>query len=240
MPRPDREPRPGDRRLHGHHLLARLAPHQARVARRARPQRQPDARDNARRRRRLRAEGRDLSGISVRRGLRQAARASGEMDRGSPRELRHHPPGARPVLGPGIGTRRRCKDSRIARQADPRDRRVRAVGPGAALDRGHHGARPLCGAELPDGTHCRLHQQDFHHAGARRRPARRRVRDGAADGPRRAAAQARSGRSAAAQFHQARADALQGRHHLPRRQAGDLRQRRLSGMSGRRAQGRRL
>ena len=41
-------------------------------------------------------------------------------------------------------------------------------------------------------------------------------------------------RGAAAQLHPAVADALQGRHHLPRRPAGDLRQRRLSDLPGRR------
>ena len=58
--------------LHDLHLLAGVAPHQARAARRARSQRQPDARRHARRRRRLRAEGRDLSRISLRRRLRAA------------------------------------------------------------------------------------------------------------------------------------------------------------------------
>ena len=71
-------------------------------------------------------------------------------------------------------------------------------------------------------VHRRLHQQDLDDAGARRRQARRRVRDGAADGSRGARAQARSGRGAAAQFRQARADAVSGRHRLPRRTPGHL------------------
>ena len=75
MPRPGRQPRPGDRRLHRLHFLAGLAPHQAWTARRARSQRQPDARGDTRRRRRLRTERRDLSGISVRRRLRRKSSA---------------------------------------------------------------------------------------------------------------------------------------------------------------------
>ena len=59
----------------------------------------------------------------------------------------------------------------------------RAVGPGAAVDRRHHGARALRDPELPDRAQRRLHQHDLDDAGARRRPPAGRVRDGADDGP---------------------------------------------------------
>jgi carbon-monoxide dehydrogenase large subunit len=68
-------------------------------------------------------------------------------------------------------------------------------------------------------------------AGARRRPAGSRRGDGAADGSRRARVETRPRRGAVAQFHQARADALQGRGHFSGRPPGHLRQWRLSDLS---------
>ena len=132
------------------------------------------------------------------------ARPPGEMDRGPPREFSLHPPGARPVLGPRARRRRRGANPRAARPPGPRHRRLRAVGPGAALDRRDHGARALCDPELQARTQRRLHQHDLDHAGARRRPPARRVRDGTDDGPAGAVARPRSRRGAAAQFHHAR------------------------------------
>ncbi len=78
----------------------------------------------------------------------------------------------------------------------------------------------------------RAHQQGADHAGARRRPAAGGVRHGAAAGPRRPRTETRSRRGAPPQFDPARANALRGRPHLPRRQAAGLRQRRLSARTG--------
>ena len=118
--------------------------------------------------------------------------------------------------------------ARPARPPRARQRRLYPVGPRAAVDRGDDRARPLRAAGLRSRSHRALHQQDPVHAGARRRPSAGRVRDGADDGPRRGQAGPRPRGGAAAQLHPARADALQGRHRLPRRPARHLRQRRLS------------
>ena len=115
-----------------------------------------------------------------------------------------------------------AKDSRRARPDAARFRRLRAVGHHHALHRGGDRAGPLCHPGLSARHHGGAHQQGADDAGARRRPAAGGVRDGAADGPRRARVAARPRRGAPAQFHPARADALRGRPDLPRRQAADL------------------
>ena len=77
--------------------------------------------------------------------------------------------------------------------------------------------------------HGRLHQQGADHAGQRRRPAAGGVRHGAAPGSGRARARARSRRDPPPKSDPGGADAVSRGSHLPRRQAGRLRQRRLSG-----------
>ena len=101
-------------------------------------------------------------------------------------------------------------------------------------------AARLRGARLPARRQARAHQQGAGDAGARRRPAARRVRHGAAARPRRARAQARSRRSAPPQSRAGREDAVPDAAQDPRRHAGRARQRRLSGLPADGAGARRL
>ena len=114
------------------------------------------------------------------------------------------------------------EDPRRARHDAARHRRLPALGRHHAVHRGDHVPRPLCGAGLRIERHRGAHQQGADHAGARRRPAAGGVRHGAADGPRRARAQARPRRGARAQHDPGRADALSRRADVPRRQAARL------------------
>ena len=110
----------------------------------------------------------------------------------------------------------------LARTARARDRRLYVARRGDAVDFGLHRSRPLRHPGLQARCRGGVHQQGHGHAGARRGPAARRVRDGKADGPGRARACPRPGRIAPPQSRPARADALPGRAHLPRRQARHL------------------
>ena len=94
--------------------------------------------------------------------------------------------GARPVLEGRHRGRRRRQNPRPARHHAARHRRLSAVGHHRAVHRGDDVSRALCGAGLQDREHGRADQPRADHGGARRRPAAGGVRDGAADGPRRA------------------------------------------------------
>ena len=136
--------------------------------------------------------------------------------------------GARPVLeGRHRGRRQR---------QDPRPARAPCCTTPAPICRGASSCRssprprspgPMC-AGVQDRDHGGADQPRADHGGARRRPAAGGVRDGAADRPRRARAQARPRRGARPQHHQAGADAVSAGADLPRRQAAGLCQRRLS------------
>ena len=136
--------------------------------------------------------------------------------------------GARPVLEGRHRGRRQRQDPRPARHHAARHRRVSAVGHHRAVHRLDDVPRPLCGAGLQDRDHRGADQPRADHGGARRRPAAGGVRDGAADGPRRARTEARPRRGARPQHHPAGADALSAGADLPRRQAAGLCQRRFS------------
>ena len=99
--------RPGGGHADGLRQHADAAPRQARPGRRARHRREPDPRDCARCRRRLRAKGRVPSGGAGGARGGAAARRAGQMDRGPPREFHRHRPRARAGLGHGSGVRRR-------------------------------------------------------------------------------------------------------------------------------------
>ena len=86
---------------------------------------------------------------------------------------------------------------------------------------------PVRHPELRERVHGRLHQQDDRHAGARRRPAARRVRQRAAARPRGARARHRSRRDSQAQPAWARPFPAQPRNHVSGLGAAHLRQRRL-------------
>ena len=136
--------------------------------------------------------------------------------------------GARPVLeGRDRGRRAAARSSACAAPCCTTPA-PSAVGHHRAVHRGDHVPRALRGAGLPDRDHGGAHQPGADHGGARRRPAAGGVRDGAADRPRRARAEARPRRGARPQHHPAGADALFGRADLPRRQAAGLCERRFS------------
>ena len=193
--------------------------------------REPGPRRRARRRRRFRREVRDVSrGGRPRRSLPQAE-AAGEVDRGPPRALPRRGAGARPVLGPRSGVRKRRSPSWRARPHDPRRRRLHAAGHQPSLQRldGAAGAVPAAG--LRDHRAGGRDQQGRDHAGARRRLSRRRVRHGAGARSHRRRAWPRPRRGAAPQsgaggddpLHHSAQVALGVRHHA--------RQRRLPALS---------
>ena len=86
----------------------------------ARFRREPAARGDPRRRRRLRPQALRLSRGHRRGRGGQAARPLDQMDRGPARAFHQRGPGARPVLVARDRGRRRCQGARHPRQADPR------------------------------------------------------------------------------------------------------------------------
>ena len=86
--------------------------------------------------------------------------------------------------------------ARRARPAHPRSRRLCAAGREHPVQLGLDDERALYAAGAVDGGHGRRHQQDAGVVGARRRLSAGGLRDGAADGPRRARAAARPRRGA--------------------------------------------
>ena len=112
----------------------------------ARPRRQPPARGDARRRRRLRSQALRLRRGRGGRRRREAVAALGEMDRGPPRAFPQRGAGARPALVDGDRRRRRRPYSRAARQAAARSRRLCAAGREPALQFGFDADRSLCRA----------------------------------------------------------------------------------------------
>ena len=115
----------------------------------------------------------------------------------------------------------------VPRHHAARHRRLSAVGHHRAVHRVDDVARPLCHPGLQDREHGGADQPGADHGGARRRPAAGGVRHGAADGPGRPRAEHRPRRTARAQHHPARADAVFAGADFPRRQADGLCQRRF-------------
>ena len=152
-----------------------------------------------------------------------------QMDRGPARAFPRRRPGARPVLGPRGRVRRRRPAARRARHADPRRGRLHAAGHQPAIQRLDRAAGPLHPAGLRARRAGGRDQQGRHHAGARRRLSRRRVRHGA-----------RARRASRSELDLDRAevrrrnlvpageDALRHAAEDPRRLADHARQRRLS------------
>ena len=143
------------------------------------------------------------------------------------------------LVARGRGRRQR-QDDRRARQGDPRLRRLRALWPAAADDLADADAGSVFGARARRVLGCRVHQHDAEFADPRRRPAQRRVRNGAPDRARRPRAEHRPGRGAAAQLRPARPVPLRHRPEVPRRVGDQVRQRRLRGVPRKGAGGRRL
>ena len=162
-----------------------------------------------------------------------ALEASREMDRGSAREFPRHAPGTRSVLG------RRDRASMPRREfsacADSSFTKPARTCRGASCCRGLR--RPRC----PGLTSFRISSSTCSRCSRtrsrRRRCAARAGRKPSSTMERLMDRVAREleldpAEAAPAQFHPARADALQRRHHFPGRAPGDLRQRRLSRMPG--------
>ena len=121
-----------------------------------------------------------------------------------------------------------------------RRRRVPGAGQRAHPQHGEPPARPLSRGALSLGGHQRRHEQDAEHGVPRGRPPRGGLRDGAPDGPGRAAARPRSRRRAPEEPRSPFGDAVPPGPHLQGRRADDLRSRRLSGRLRARAGARRL
>ncbi len=198
------------------------------------------ARHRARHRRRLRRQALRLSRGRRRGGGGAAARPLGQVDRGPARTFHQRGAGARPVLGDGDRGRRRRQGARRARQAAARHRRLCAAGRQHPLQLGLDHERALCRAGALDRGHHRHDQQDAGVVGARRRLSAGGLRHGAADGPGRARAEARPRGGAAAQSHPGGEDALPQAAEGTLRADHRIRQRRLSGLPGGGAGGRRL
>ena len=192
------------------------------------------------RRRRLRAQALRLSGGHRGGGGGQAAAALDQMDRGPARAFHQRRAGARPVLVARHRGRCRRQAARRPRPPDPRSRRLRAAGRQHSVQLRLDDERALHAARAVHGGHGRRHQQDAGVVGARRRLSAGRLRDGAADGPRRARAESRARRGAAAQSHPAGEDALHQAAQGALRRQHAIRQRRLSGLPGAGAAGGRL
>jgi hypothetical protein len=117
-----------------------------------------------------------LPGVRQHQRGRDGARASGEVDRGPAREFCRHASGARPVLGHGDRGRPQRQNPRRPWTADPRDRRVCAVGHRAAVDHRDDGARALRDSELQArrrlGFTNKIQTTPVRGAGARKRSSR--------------------------------------------------------------------
>ena len=198
------------------------------------------ARGHARGRRRLRSEALHLFGRHRGGGGGEAAQALDQMDRGPPRAFHQCGAGARPVLVDRHRGRRRRQGARHPRQSRARRRRLRAAGRQHPVQFRVDDERALYRAGAAHGRGGRRHQQDAGLVDPRRRLSAGRVRDGADDGPRRARAEARPRRGAAAQPHPRGEDALHQAAEGALRRADAIRQRRLSGLAGGGAEGRRL
>ncbi len=210
------------------------------VDRAARFRREPAARGDPGRRRRLRSQALRLFRGHRRGGGGQAARALDQMDRGSARAFHQRRAGARPVLVDRHRGRRRCQAAWHPRPADPRSRRLRAAGREHSLQLGVDDERAVSASRPVHRRHRRRHQQDAGVVGARRRLSAGSLRHGAADGPRRARIAARARRAAPAQSHPAGEDALHQAAQGALRRQHAVRQRRLSGLPGAGAAGGRL
>ena len=203
-------------------------PDSQRPGRAARPARVAGARRRAVRRRRIRAEDHDvLPGGAARAVGIDAAGAAGQVDRGPAGELLRDHAGARPGARRGDGADARRADPRRARLVPVRHRRLRSLRADHSDQHAVHAARPVRHSELRQRVHGGLHQQDDRHAGARRRPPARRVRERAAARHRGARARDRSRRDPEAQPAGARPVPAQPRDHVPGLRAARLRQRRL-------------
>ena len=122
---------------------------------------------------------------------------------------------------------------------DPRPRRLYRARPQPLLQRRHRGSGTVSPAGLsPDGAGGG-DQQGADHAGPRRRPPAGHVRDGADRRPRRRDARPVPRRGAAAEFHRGGRDALCPPPQGAQRHRDRARQRRLPGLPGGRARGRR-
>ena len=108
------------------------------------------------------------------------------MDRGPARAFHQRRPGARPVLVARHRGRCRGQAARRSRPAAPRARRLCAAGRQHSVQFGLDDERALSASRAVDRGHGRRHQQDAGVVGARRRLSAGRLRDGAADGSRRA------------------------------------------------------
>ena len=164
-----------------------------------------------------------------------------QMDRGPPRVFHQRGARARPVLA-----RWRSRSTRDAKVLGVRGKLLHdtgaytLAGPEHPLQLGLDHERALRRAGAVDRRHHRHEQQDAGVVGARRRLSAGGVRDGAAARSGRARDEARPRRGAAAQSHPGEQDAVQEAAEGALRRGDGIRQRRLSGLPGRGAGGRRL
>ncbi len=142
-------------------------------------------------------------------------RPAGEVDRGPPRALHRDDPGARSVLGRRDRRRRGRQDPRLSRQLIHEHGAYTARGVNVPYGSGGGIDARLRGSGLSSRHQAGAHQQGAGDAGARRRPAAGRVRDGAHARPGRARARHRPRRSAPPQSHPGRQDAVPDRGSRP-------------------------
>ena len=199
------------------------------LAAHARAARIAGARRRAVRRRRLRPEDHDvLPGGAARALGGDAARPAAQVDRGSPGELLRDDAGARAGARRGDGADAGRPDPRRPRRLPVRHRRLRSVRPDDSDQHAVHAARPVRHRELRQRVHGGLHEQADRHAGARRRPPARRVRQrAAARSSRRRSSASIASRSGKRNLLGARSVPAQPRDHVPGLGAAHLRQRQL-------------
>jgi hypothetical protein len=168
----------------GHHPGA--DPHPQRAGADAGAAGEPRAGGRALRGGRLRAQDHDVlpgGGAGPLGG--DAAGTARQVDRGPAGELLRHHPGALAGARRRDGARRRRAHPRHPRPLPARHRRLRPVRAHRPHQQPVHPAGAVPGAGVPQRVPRGVHQPHHGHAGARRGAAARRVRGGAAAGPRR-------------------------------------------------------